>query len=132
MLTRAIDALDAIGAALTLPSGYILRGDDHHASHKAKFVAGEFQLNEDFSLYIQKADLSLQKDNDFNVEIRLFTRKVYAVVFFSYWAGGKPFGKELDIKNGKPFFHAETYRELVKDVVDHLQVAMDGAPSAVI
>ena len=125
MLSRAIGALDEIRSALRLPAGYsISDATDYRNSRFGTFVAGEFQLNDNGSLYI-KRDVDPRGAGAFDAEIRVFTRKVYA--FAPIWVGeGTPSGRRIGIFDESPWLKADSYEALVEKLVTALQDKLDG------
>lgn len=133
LLDRAIAALDSIRERVALPEGYVFRDvSDYHSRRFSTFIAGEFQLNADASLYIGPEDrAAVDESNCFGAEIRMFTRKVHA--FVPAWIGeGVIRGRSIDLFDGgkgkRPFLYADSYEKLVDALVPQLQAALDALP----
>lgn len=122
MLDRAIETLRTIESRLKVPHGYHVRSNLDRPSCETKFVAGKFQLNSDFSFYIDK--IGGATDDSFGAEVRVFTHKVHAFVpchvGHGYVTGNKiyPFGSNS-------FVSADSYAELSDKVVSALQAVID-------
>ena len=124
MLNRAISALDQIKEGLNLPLGYAFTDTGYRSRRFAQFEAGQFQLNEDASLYIRREVGGQGSDEDFGAEIRVFTHKVKA--FVPAWIGkGSISGQQIDLFGDSPFLKTDSYAALADQIINAMQVKMD-------
>ncbi|CAN7525555.1 hypothetical protein LJR168_003768 [Pseudoxanthomonas sp. LjRoot168] len=123
MLTRAIATLGAIEGRLKLPPSHKLSGNDFKNRRFGTFEAGQFQLNEDASLYVRA---KAQAEATLDVEIRLFTRKVRAFVPTIAVIDGKR--RQVDLFDGSSFVTADSYEELADKIVSRVQAQLDALP----
>ncbi len=122
MLDKANGVLLEVKNAVHLPAGYETRFSD---SSKREFIAGDIRTPHDISLFIRKTGADTGDDNQFTVEVRVFTNRPNAIVFLK--EGNQFSGKGVDIKvfSGNGTASAKTYDELAPIIISALNNAID-------
>lgn len=126
MLTRALETLNAIERRLKVPTSHRV-SDAGTRRHIAPFQAGQFQLNEDFSLFIRPLQPVVDGAAALDLEIRLFTRKVRAFVPTVLLSEGVC--RHVDLFDGTSFVTADSYEELAEKIVERVQAQLDALPA---